>query len=124
MSVHSGRLEKKGGVNRYSWKWQFFTFDSAAMTVTYYNSSTADSSKLKGQGAVAGVEDVVDRAGKRQNRFDVKMDYLDRPGRGKSCVICCAAASPGEKAQWMSVIAAAARAKYISNARAMQGGGA
>jgi len=120
-AVLQGMFQKKAGKKRPGggWKWRFFEFDTSAMCVSYYDSLGANSSKLKGEGSVAGAEDVPDRPGKRPHRFNLKLDYHVQ--RKRACFVEVAAVSATEKDRWMAVLVAAVRAKYLAKARAMQG---
>jgi hypothetical protein len=110
----AGQLEKKGG-QRKNWKWRLVSFETASGSLRYYDGKDIDASKLKGQGKVCGVEDVEDRVNKRGNRFDIKIDHVERDTIDL-LEVCTKTAA--EKAHWMLAIKKAVNAVKLNEGEA------
>jgi hypothetical protein len=92
----SGTLEKKGAI-RQNWQHRHFVFDPTTKHLAYYTDSRCFEADLKGEGTVSGVDDVPNRRGKRQHRFNIQMaHHIQRKCAGQVEV---AAESPAEKAK-------------------------
>jgi hypothetical protein len=95
----SGILEKKAGAGmRKNWKWRTVTFHATTGELNYYDGEGIDGAKLKGHGMVLGVEAVEDRQGKRSNRFDIKIDHVERDTID---LLEVCTTTPQEKEHWM-----------------------
>eukprot|EP00937_MAST-01D_sp_MAST-1D-sp2_P003696 g3696.t1 len=100
-----GLLHKKGhqrGVVSDSWKARFFVFDRNTRLLKYGADEAAALTRPLGQCTVNGVaEDVKDRDGKRQNRFDLDCHSA---AKGAYC-LQVSAPSFAEKQRWMGALA-------------------
>jgi hypothetical protein len=115
-----GTLEKKGA-RRKNWQHRHFEFDPATRHLAYYAAAPV-SAELKGEGTVSGVDDVPDRPGKRQHRFNIQLAHhvqRNRPGP-----VEVAAESPAEKSRWMAGLQQqdAYGRKYVSTPYTPQNG--
>jgi hypothetical protein len=93
-----GTLEQKGHGLFQRWKFRRVEFDCESMQLRYF-----DDDKAMCEGRVVSYANVENRDGKRQHRFDIKVESA----AGVSVLLAVKAESAEEKARWMSVLHAA-----------------
>jgi hypothetical protein len=105
-SIVTGVLVKKGAFVS-NWKRRWFVFDTASRRLTYSDKAAVIGTipALKGDGTVGRVDELPDRPGKRQHRFNIVMEFHVQ--RGQSCDVEVAAESAIEKERWLHALSQA-----------------
>jgi hypothetical protein len=95
-----GRLEMKGVRRMQRWKHCRFSLDRSSGLLSCFDdkSNGADTAAVA-QYRITGTRDIVNRKGKRQNRFDFVL--------AGGALICCAAPSAAEKVAWVDAASGA-----------------
>jgi hypothetical protein len=92
-----GPLEKKGARRIHGWKRLYFSLDLTTGLLACSSSADRDAAGVGGQATtvrIAGAQDVQNRPGKRQHRFD----FLIADG---GAAVCCTAPTAADKTAWL-----------------------
>jgi hypothetical protein len=92
-----GPLEKKGARRIHRWKRLYFSLDRTTGLLACSSSADRDAAGAGGQATtvrIAGAQDVQNRPGKRQHRFD----FVTTDG---GVAMCCTAPTAADKTAWL-----------------------